>query len=98
MHARVARAGSYPARARMSPMNGAAMADEIVVVRKYGSELEAQLAQTVLEAHDIPSAILKDDAGGMLPALRLLFPVRLAVRGEDEEEALRVLSDTVDDE
>lgn len=67
--------------------------DEIVTVRKYGSELEAQLAQAVLEAHDIPSAILKDDAGGMLPAMRLLWPVRLAVRSEDEEEALRLLAD-----
>ena len=77
------------------------MADEIVVVRKYASEVEAQIAQTVLEAHDIPSAILKDDAGGMIPALRMLYPVRLAVRGEDEEEALRVLTadvEPVDDE
>lgn len=74
------------------------MSDEIVVVRKYFSEIEAQIAQSVLEAHDIPSAILKDDAGGMLPAMHLLYPVRLAVRGEDEEEALRLLTSPPEDE
>jgi hypothetical protein len=68
------------------------MSDEIVVIRKYTSEVEAQVAQIVLEAHDIPSALLRDDAGGMIPSMRLIYPVRLAVRAEDEEEALRVLS------
>ena len=68
------------------------MADEIVTVRTYTSELDAQLAQAVLDAHDIPSALLRDDAGGMLPAMRLLYPMRLAVRSEDEEEALRILT------
>ena len=68
------------------------MADEIVTVRTYTSELDAQLAQVVLDAHDIPSALLRDDAGGMLPAMRLLYPMRLAVRSEDEEAALRILT------
>jgi hypothetical protein len=73
------------------------MSDEIVVIRKYTSEVEAQVAQIVLEAHDIPSALLHDDAGGMIPSMRLIYPVRLAVRAEDEEEALRVLSGRAED-
>jgi hypothetical protein len=63
------------------------------VVRKFGTEMEAQVAQLVLEAHGIPSAILSDDAGGMIPALRVLFPVRLAVRSEDADDASRVLDE-----
>jgi len=69
------------------------MSDEIVIVGRYSNELEAQIAQAVLEANEIPCALLRDDAGGMLPSMSLLYPTRLAVRSEDEEEALRLLSD-----
>lgn len=67
------------------------MTDDLVVIRTFGLEYEAQIAQAVLEAHDIPSSILRDNAGGMLPALQLLFEIRLAVRREDVDEATRVL-------
>jgi hypothetical protein len=62
-----------------------------VVVRKYASSVEAQVAQLVLEAHGIPSLLLRDDAGGMIPAMHILFPARLAVRRDHAEEARRVL-------
>ena len=65
--------------------------NDLVVIRKFGLEYEAQIAQAVLEAHEIPSSILRDNAGGMLPALQLLFEIRLAVRREDVDEATRVL-------
>jgi hypothetical protein len=67
------------------------MTNDLVVIRTYGLEYEAQIAQAVLEAHEIPSSILRDNAGGMLPALQLLFEIRLAVRREDVAEATRVL-------
>ena len=35
--------------------------------------------------------MLRDDAGGMLPAMHLLYPVRLAVRTADSVQALRIL-------
>ena len=67
------------------------MEDEIVVVRTYGSEVEAQIAQAALASNGIPSIVLPDNAGGMLPMLQVLFPVRLAVRRDDHEAAIAVL-------
>lgn len=68
------------------------MADEkVIVLRKYSSEVEATMAHLVLEAHNIPSAVMRDTAGGMIPSMALLYPVRLAVRREDAEEARRIL-------
>lgn len=62
-----------------------------VVIRNYGNEMEALVASTVLEAHHIPSFILRDDAGGMLPAMHMLYPVRLAVRVGDATQAVQIL-------
>ena len=70
------------------------MSSDLVVIRKFPLEYQAQIAQAVLEAHGIPSRILRDNAGGMLPALQLLFEIRLAVRGDDAAEAVRVLDTT----
>lgn len=65
--------------------------DEVIVLRKYASEVEATMAHLVLEAHNIPSAVMRDTAGGMIPSMSLLYPVRLAVRREDADEARRIL-------
>lgn len=67
------------------------MTDDVIVIRTFGSEIEAQLAQAALAADGIPSIVLPDNAGGMLPMLQVLFPVRLAVRAEDAEAALATL-------
>jgi hypothetical protein len=63
----------------------------MVIVREYINEMEALVARSVLEAHGIPAVVLRDDAGGMLPSLHLIYPARLAVRRADSAEALRVL-------
>jgi hypothetical protein len=65
--------------------------DEVIVLRKYSSEVEATMAHLVLEAHNIPSAIMRDTAGGMIPSMAILYPVRLAVRRDDADEARRIL-------
>lgn len=65
--------------------------DEVIVLRKYSSEVEATMAHLVLEAHNIPSAVMRDTAGGMIPSMTLLYPVRLAVRRDDADEARRIL-------
>ena len=62
-----------------------------VVIRSYPNEVEAQLAQAVLDAHGIPSMLMRDDMGGMQPTLTLLAGVRLLVRHEDAVEALQIL-------
>lgn len=67
------------------------MAEAMVVIRQYLNEMEALVARSVLEAHDVPAVVLRDDAGGMLPVMHILYPVRLAVRERDASEALRIL-------
>jgi hypothetical protein len=64
---------------------------DAVVIRTYPSEFEAQFAQADLESEGIPSIIIRDDAGGMLPGLAFVHGVRLAVRAEDARAALEVL-------
>ena len=73
------------------------VADAVFVIRTFANELNAQVAQAVLEAHDIPSALIRDDAGGALPFLSTLHPVRLAVREEDVELAVQLLAPDGDD-
>lgn len=67
------------------------MGEAMRVIRQFVVEMEAQVARSVLEAHGIPAVVLRDNAGGMLPALQYLYPVRLAVRSQDVHEALRLL-------
>lgn len=67
------------------------MGEAMVVIRQYINEMEALVARSVLEAHEVPAVVLRDDAGGMLPAMHLLYPIRLAVRVQDATEALRIL-------
>lgn len=67
------------------------MGESMVVIREYVNEMEALVARSVLEAHEIPAIVMRDDAGGMLPSMWILFPARLAVRESDRDEALRIL-------
>jgi hypothetical protein len=67
------------------------MPHDIVVIRTLATEVEALVAQADLRAHGIPSMLLRDDAGGMQPALQFLHGVRLAVRRIDARAAIEVL-------
>ena len=67
------------------------MSEDVVVVREFGSEVEAHLAASVLEANGVPAQVFADTAGGAYPSLALLFPVRLLVRSEDAELARALL-------
>jgi len=68
------------------------------VLRTFADELQAQLAQAVLDAHGIPSVVVRDDGGGTMPWLQLLHPVKLLVREDDAAEASRLLDEDVDGE
>ena len=72
------------------------MTEDIVVLRKYGNEVEAQFAATVLEANGIPARVMADTAGGAFPSMALLFPVRLLVRAADADLARELLDTTAD--
>jgi hypothetical protein len=74
------------------------MADETVVLRKYLNEIEARFDAMVLEANGIPAHVLADTAGGALPSMALVFPVRLLVRREDATIATEILDTSVDEE
>jgi hypothetical protein len=67
------------------------MAELNTVIRTFANETEAQIAQAVLDAHGIDSHLIRDDAGGMMPWLQWLHPIRLAVREADSAEAVQLL-------
>ena len=62
-----------------------------VVIRTFANEIEAHVAQAVLDANGIRSNLIRDDAGGMMPWLQWLHPIRLAVREEDSSDAVELL-------
>jgi hypothetical protein len=58
---------------------------DLVVVRTFASRIEAELAQSALEADGIKAVVLADDAGGQYSSLwmngvRLLVPTGQAIR------------------
>jgi putative signal transducing protein len=62
-----------------------------VVVRRFMSEAEADLAKAILAANGIEASVLRDDAGGMLPSMSLMSEIRLVVAPDDAEAAREVL-------
>jgi hypothetical protein len=61
------------------------------VIRTFSDETEAYIAQAALEANGIESSLIRDDAGGMMPWLQWLHPIRLVVAEGDTAEALHIL-------
>jgi putative signal transducing protein len=62
-----------------------------VVIRRFMTVAEADLARAILAANGIEAAVLRDDAGGMLPAMSLLSEIRLVVAPDDVDAAREVL-------
>jgi len=73
------------------------MAESMVVIREFANEFEATIAERVLAANNIPALVIRDNAGGMLPVMHYVYPVRLAVRPGDAELALDLLDSSFDD-
>jgi hypothetical protein len=61
------------------------------VIRTFTNEIQAQIAQAVLDANGIDSYLIRDDAGGMMPWLQQLHPIRLVVSEEDSMLAVDLL-------
>jgi hypothetical protein len=72
------------------------MADSVVVLRTYSSEIQARFDATVLEANGIPAQVFADTAGGAYPSMGFLFPARLMVRVEDVALATEILDTPAD--
>jgi hypothetical protein len=72
------------------------VSQDLVVARTFLDEVSAELARTVLEANGVPALVLSDTAGGALPAMAMVFPVRLLVLREDEQFARELLDTAAD--
>jgi hypothetical protein len=72
------------------------VADDVVVLRSFSTEVEAHLAAAVLEANGIPAQVVADTAGGAIPAIAVIFPVRLLVHASDAELARHLLDTPAD--
>lgn len=67
------------------------MNDELYVIRTFSTDVDASLAEAVLDANGIPSTLISDTAGGTMPWLNALHPIRLMVRASDVETAVMLL-------
>ena len=67
------------------------MSAEISVIKVFDNEIEASMAQQVLEDSGIKAFLQKDDAGGMEPQLQLTNGVSLIVNKDNEERAAKLI-------
>jgi predicted Fe-Mo cluster-binding NifX family protein len=67
------------------------MSDEIVVLRVFDNEVEAQMAQQMLRDAGVATFIFKDDGGGMEPHLQRTNGVRLVLNSDDAVRAQDIL-------
>jgi len=67
--------------------------DDAVVVEKFSTRLEAEMAAGLLEAEGIQAFVSADDAGGAYPPLQHIRGVRLIVFPEDADRAREILAD-----
>lgn len=63
----------------------------LVVVHRFNSRPEADLARSALDAAGIDSMVLSDDAGGLQPALWESRGVAVLVNEADEQAAREIL-------
>ena len=68
---------------------------DISVIKVYDDEMEASMAQQVLENAGIKASLLKDD-GGIMPSLQLTEGVTLIVNKDDEARATELVREFED--
>lgn len=71
------------------------MTDKLFVIRTFSNDVDARLAEAVLEANGIESSLIGDNAAGMLPYLNAMHPIRLVVKESDIDTALGLLDSAV---
>ena len=67
------------------------MSEEVVVLKTFNNEIEAGMAQQVLQEAGVIAFVFKDDAGGMEPQLQQTNGVRLVVNCADAQRANKML-------
>jgi len=71
------------------------MSDDVVVLKTFSNEIEAGIAQQVLQNGGVNAFLFKDDAGGMEPHLQRTSGVRLLVNRVDAESAHHILETSI---
>jgi hypothetical protein len=67
------------------------MSEEVVVLKTFNNEIEAEMAQQVLQEAGVTAFVFKDDAGGMEPQLQRTNGVHLLVNRADAQDAHMML-------
>ena len=67
------------------------MPEEMVVLKTFSNEIDADLAQQILAESGVTAFVFKDDVGGMEPQLQLTSGVRLIVSSANATRAHRLL-------
>jgi len=67
------------------------MSEEVVVLKTFNNELEAEMAQQMLQEAGVTAFVFKDDVGGMEPQLQRSGGVRLLVNRADARHAHKML-------
>ncbi len=70
---------------------------DLVTIRTFVSEFEANLAKSALQAAGIDCMISRDDCGGMEPPLSMAQGFKLVVRADDADRAAEVLGNEAQD-
>lgn len=73
------------------------MSNEPVVIKTFSNEVDAEMAQQLLEDSGVRAFVFKDDAGGMEPQLQLTGGVRLVASRADAERAREILENMISD-
>ena len=73
------------------------MSDEVVVLKIFSNEIDAVMAQELLQAAAVKAFVFKDDAGGMEPHLQRTNGVSLVVNRADAERAHQLLKTAISD-
>ncbi len=67
------------------------MSEEVVVLKTFHNEIEAEMAQQVLQEAGVTAFVFKDDAGGMEPQLQRTNGVCLVVHRDEAQHAYKII-------
>ena len=67
------------------------MTEETIILKVFVTEMDANMAQDILQDDGIKALVFKDDAGGMEPHLQRTNGVRLVVNRVDADRARKIL-------
>ncbi|MGH9972098.1 MAG: putative signal transducing protein [Pyrinomonadaceae bacterium] len=67
------------------------MSEEVIVLKVFNNEIDAGMAQQMLQAGGVRAFVFKDDGGGMEPHLQRTIGVRLVVNRADADRAHQIL-------